>query len=441
MHREEKKETWTQKYRPKSLEDIVGHTTTIKKIREWAQSWKEGRPKKPLLLHGPPGAGKTTIVETLRKEYGWEILEVNASDTRNKENIEKILGSAATSRTLAGKKRLILIDEVDGLFRQDHGGTRAINRIIKESTNPMVLTANNAYEQKIKTIRTKCTAIELRKVHPSTISKVLAEIAEKEGVKAEKEALKELGKNSNGDVRAAINDFQALAQGKEELKKQDLGIMNNRNVEESIFNAVKQILKKKSFEESRESLKNLNENPDFTLKWIDENLPRQYKDKEDLHRGMKTLSKADSYLGRARKGRNYGLWRYASIMMGPGVSLSKKEEYRGYVRYGFPSIIKKLGSTKKERNTRKMIGSKVGKKCHVSTKAAVINYIPLLTQLIKKEEEAINLTAYFGFNQEELTFLGAEKPEEVTEKAEKLITEQVSQGKKKKTPQKNLNHF
>lgn len=449
------KTTWADQYKPTSLNEIVGHATTVKKVRQWAESWKQGKPKKPLLLHGPPGSGKTAIVEALKQEFDWEMLEVNASDTRNKENVERVLGSAAVSSTLSGKKRLILIDEVDGLYRKDHGGTRAINRILKEATVPIILTANDAYAKKIRSIKNKCTDVKLRKVHPATIAKLLHKVAEDQGIKADKETLKKVAKNSNGDIRSAINDFQALAEGKEEIKEDELNIMVSRNIEESIFNAMKEVLKKKSFEKSKESLRNLNENPDFVLKWIDENIPRQYEKEKDLQKGFEALSRADIHMGRARRTRNYGLWRYASVMMGPGVSLAKEEEYHGYVRYGFPSLIRKLGSSKKERNIRESIASKIGEDCHVSVKTAIKDYLPMFKELMKEEEKAIGLTAQFEFNQEELEFLGINKTDKIIEEAEKIRAKNLVQEKTFKESrdsskenssngglsQKSLNHF
>ncbi len=436
------KETWADEFTPKSLDEIVGHATTVKKIREWVEAWEKGKKeKKPLLLHGPPGSGKTAIVEAISSEYNWETLEMNASDTRNKENIKRTIGDASKSRTLSGKKRIILIDEVDGLYRQDHGGTRAINKIIKESNSPIILTANNAYEQKIKSIRSKCELIRVKKVHPSTIAKLLGKIAEKKEIEADEETLKEIAKSSDGDVRGSINNLQALAQGKKKLGKEEAKLMGTRNKKTKIFKAMKKILQKRGFEEAHQALKDLDENPDFTLKWIDENIPRQYEKPEDLEKGFEQLSKADIYLGRVRNRQEYGLWRYANILMGPGVSLAKQEEYSGYTRYKFPSLIRKLGSTKSERNIRESIARKIGRKCHVSVNTAIKDYLPMLKEMMNNKEKRIQLTAEFNFTEDELELLGVSQRKRTIKKANKIRGEHLQEQRNERNHMKENKSF
>jgi len=435
-----KKETWADQFTPKSLKEIIGHVTTVKKIKKWIEAWENGEKKtKPLLLHGPPGSGKTATVEAIASEYDWEILEMNASDTRNKENIERKLGDASKSLTLTGKKRLLLIDEVDGLYRQDHGGTRAINKILKETNFPVILTANDAYNQKIKSVRSKCELIKVRKVHPSTIAKLLKRIAEQKNIKTNEETLKEIAKNSNGDVRGAINDFQALAEGRNDLKKEDIDITGKRNKKIEIFKAMENVLKKRGFQKAQESLMNLDEDPDFTLKWIEENIPQQYEKPEDLDKAFKRLSRADIHLGRVYKRQKYGLWRYANVLMGPGVSLAKEKEYHGYTRYKFPSLIRKLGSSKSSRSTRDSIAEKIGKKCHVSIKTAKRDYLPMFKQMMKDKEKRINLTAEFNFNEKELKLMGVSQRKRTIKEAEKIIGKQIKEKGKEKSRHKKKN--
>ncbi len=451
-------QTWADKHAPEKLSDVVGHTTTVKKVREWAENWKKGKAKKPLLLHGPPGSGKTAIVEAVSNEYNWELLELNASDKRNKESIEDIAGSASTSNTLSGKKRLILFDEVDGLFRQDYGAAGAINQVIKDSSFPIILTANDAYDKKLKTIRRKCQKVEVKKVHPSTIAKLLGKIAKEKEIDIEKDTLKKIAKSSDGDVRGAINDLQALAEGKKELNKDETEIMGKRRKKESIFKALKQILKKRDFQGSMDALKDLDEDPDFILKWIDENLPKEYEEPQELHQGFEKVSKADRYLGRVYNRQNFGLWRYANALMGPGVSLAKEQEKSGYTKYQFPSLIRKLGSTKSERNTRESIASKIGERCHVSMKTAINDYIPMIEEMMNEKDKRIRLTAQFDFTEKELKLLGVSQRKRTLKKAKKLkedyISGKITQGeekseKKKETedngetdcPQRSLNQF
>jgi len=88
--------------------------------------------KKHILLVGPVGSCKTSAIYTIAEELDYEVLELNASDVRNKGNVEKIIGEACKQISLFGKKRLILIDEAEELSGiYDRGGSSAIYSIIQ----------------------------------------------------------------------------------------------------------------------------------------------------------------------------------------------------------------------------------------------------------------------------------------------------------------------
>ena len=59
---------WTDKYRPKTLDEVVGNNKEKALIQKWVDNWKAGNPQKPLLLVGPPGIGKTQIMEQIARE-------------------------------------------------------------------------------------------------------------------------------------------------------------------------------------------------------------------------------------------------------------------------------------------------------------------------------------------------------------------------------------
>ena len=157
-------ELWTDKYFPKSLSEFIGNSEIVKALDSWANEWNSGKQGKPLLLYGQTGSGKTALAHLIARINGWQVFELNASDFRTKEIIERLAGAAALNASFTGKPRLVLLDEIDGLQSSDKGGAAAIVNVLKQSQNPVVLTANEIYsEKKLALIGAVCTVIEFQK--------------------------------------------------------------------------------------------------------------------------------------------------------------------------------------------------------------------------------------------------------------------------------------
>src|SRR5512136_787242 len=149
---------WTEKYRPKSLSQIVGNEYAVSSMRRWGESWRRGSPRlKALVLRGEPGIGKTSAALALAKDMGWDFIEMNASDHRNAASIKAVAGAGSANQTFSasgeflsssrGKRKLIILDEADNLFgHEDSGGAKAIVDTIRESGQPIVLIVNDFYE-------------------------------------------------------------------------------------------------------------------------------------------------------------------------------------------------------------------------------------------------------------------------------------------------------
>ncbi|MDD1757928.1 MAG: AAA family ATPase, partial [Methanotrichaceae archaeon] len=135
---------WSEKYRPTSLDAVLGNNKAISELREWGIAWERDEPIiKGVILYGPAGIGKTSSALALALEFNWDYIEMNASDIRTASMIQRIAGPASRSSTFSGRRRLIILDEADNLHgTADRGGASAMLHLVKETDQPLILIAN-----------------------------------------------------------------------------------------------------------------------------------------------------------------------------------------------------------------------------------------------------------------------------------------------------------
>ncbi len=380
--------SWTEKYRPKKLENVAAQGRALKDVRKWAKKWEKGNPEnKALLFYGPPGTGKSATAHALAEKMDWDLIEMNASNKRTKKEIEKIGGSAAKMGTLTGggRKRLIVLDEADNVHgNADRGGNRAISSLLKETNNPVILIGNDRYEMP-KSIRNKVKEVNFRRLRQSSIAKALRQIAKNEGIDADEEVLQELGDRANGDLRSAINDFQAIAEGREKVEKEDIAT-KDRDRSYDIFKVLGKIKKTRDAEEARQVLMDFDETPEEAIDWIEENLPKMMGNIPDLADAYEKLARADIFLGRTRRKQDYHYWKYAADLMSAGVALAQKGK-GGKGRFSYPGSRKTYGRTKKKRKIRDNLANKISENYHVSEQKAINDFFPYLSLVFSNDKE------------------------------------------------------
>ena len=403
---------WIEKYRPKILNKVIGQQNHINYLRKWSKEWENEIPnKRAIILYGQAGIGKTTIAHALAKENRWEILELNASNTRTNSVIQRVANSASKSVSFDSTfgKRLIIFDEVDNLHgNSDRGGAKAIVNIIKETLNPVILIANDFYKLDT-TLKSLCASLKFSNVDIKAIKTLLKDICEKEDIDADNKVLEQIAKNCNGDVRAAINDLESICIGKDHVSIDDVSDNNDkRNISETIFTFVDKVFKSNNIKEILESSSNINENPETTIHWFDENIPLIYKDTDELHEAYDLLSKADIFLGRVHKRQDYGMWKYANTLICGVGSIGKARS--GFVKYSSPKYWSKLKNSKSDRYIKKSIANKVGKLCHISTKKVLSDTLWFIKELMKNGEYSIIISYELGLTKDEIAYLFDCKP-------------------------------
>ena len=342
------------KYKPKSLKEIFGHDSQIQELKKYILQ------KKPVLIHGLTGIGKTAAIYALAKDLDYELLEINSSDLRNKEQIDTIVKNFLQQKSLFQKEKLVLIDEVDGINASDRGGLQELIKLFEDAEYPIVLIANNPWDSKFKTLRQKCKLIEFKKLSNELIFNVINNINKKEKLNISKELLNEISKNSKGDLRSAILDL--------ELAKLSDKNIDLREKKETIFNVLKEIFNK--HEINARIFDNLDEDLDEILLWLEENIPKEYENGE-LSKAFNALSKADVFRGRIRRWQYYRFLVYQSLLMQAGVSLAKEKENNKFTNYQRTSRILKIWIMNMKNAKRKEFVKSFAPQIHISPKKLI----------------------------------------------------------------------
>lgn len=369
------KNSLAEKYRAKKYEEIIGQPRAVEEIKNFLSEFPK---KKGLLLYGPAGTGKTSLVHVAAKMNNLEILELNASDLRNRLKLEEILKPATLQQSLFKKGKILLMDEVDGVTGSDIGGIPELIRILTETKHPIIMTCNDVWQSKLSQLRSKCKLAEMKALSPMTIAEILKKIAEKEGINKDSQFLFKIAQKSQGDVRAALNDLQSYAR----TEGIQVDLEEKRDVEDTIFMILRRIFKERRdflniFESTKLSL-------DEVLLWIEENIPREYKN-EALAKAYYALGKADIFRGRIYHNQYWRFLVYQNIFQSAGISYAKEEINQGFTKYEPPKRILKIWMNNQKIEKKKSISKKYAKLAHCSTHRALSDFTLIKPILLKPD--------------------------------------------------------
>ncbi|RLM57098.1 replication factor C large subunit [Halobellus sp. Atlit-31R] len=329
---------WTERYRPTTLSEVRGNNKARDAVREWAETWDDHR--EPVVLHGAPGVGKTSAAHALANDMGWDVVELNASDERTADAIERFAGRASRNATLAGAasgdssgRQLVVMDEADNIhYQYDRGGKRAVTRLLKDANQPIVLIANEYYEMS-NGLRNAAREIEFRDVSARSIVPVLRDILRKEGIEFESDALERIAEANSGDLRAAVKDLQATAEGTSRVTLDDV-TTGSRNRAVGLFEFLDAVLKEEPAQEALQTAYDVDETPDDLVKWVEDKVSLVYEG-EELTRAYEFLANADVWTSRVyTTDYDYSWWRYATDNLAGGVAAARDHTRGGWTRYG-----------------------------------------------------------------------------------------------------------
>ena len=396
---------FTHKYIAKSAKEIFGQDEVITKLKKFIINFSYEK-KNSVLIYGPSGTGKTSSVYAIANEMEYEVIEVNASNFRNAEQINQKVGNAIKQQSLFAKGKIILVDEIDGLSgHEDRGGIQAITKLIEDSSYPVILTATNPFDNKFSSLRSKSSMIEFKQLDYMPIFRILKRICEHEKIKFEEETLKALARRAGGDARAAINDLETLANENKELIKESLEELGNRNKIENIMSALNKIFKSTDLKIAISAFENVEEDLNEQLLWIDKNLPKEYTKPEELAKAYEMLSKADVFNRRIRRWQHYRFLVYINALITAGIASAKEEKHKELVAYKPTSRILKLWWAKQKAMKKKAIAEKIAAKTHSSKKEILKSTMPYLPIMFNNREMSRSLIENFNLDSEEVEWI------------------------------------
>ncbi|KAK4506807.1 hypothetical protein PRZ48_000540 [Zasmidium cellare] len=234
---------WTVRYAPQSLGQICGNKAPVEKLQRWLRAFPKNQRtgfKMPgpdgsggfraVMIHGPPGIGKTTAAHLVAKTEGYDIVESNASDTRSKKLVETGLKGVLSTTSLLGyfasgsneveasKKKLVLImDEVDGMSAGDRGGVGALAAICKKSQIPMILICNDRKLPKMKPFDFVTFDLGFRRPTTDMIRSRIMTIAFRENLNMPPNVINALIEGTGADIRQVVNMISTAKLDQEDM--------------------------------------------------------------------------------------------------------------------------------------------------------------------------------------------------------------------------------
>ncbi|SBT86436.1 replication factor C subunit 1, putative [Plasmodium malariae] len=444
---------WVEKYRPKNINELVGNNQNVLKLKNWLASWEDvcirGMKKQVTktfrgiyenvnarcaLLSGAAGIGKTTTAKIISEASGYNVIEFNASDERNKAAIEKISEMATGGYSIASlksrklSKTCIIMDEVDGMSSGDKGGSAAILKLIEKTKCPIICICNDRQNSKMRTLANKCYDLKFTVPNKNAVVKRLLEICKKENIMMEPNALELLWETTVGDMRQMLNTLQLLSKTYKRIQFLDLKKeLNNSNKNvQSLANPFEITLKLLNFHESsklkvREIMDLFFVDYELIPYFISENYTNVFNDNDKSPNSINKwnafaqisydLALADKIKYNMKTTMDFSLLPHFSILscVCPVMRIKLLKLFMSG-RINFPSAFGKISTFNKNKRLLNELCFNISYKLNVCPKYMVTSgflsyiYFKIMTPLLKNNiNEAIELMEEYNITREMIT--------------------------------------
>jgi replication factor C large subunit len=378
---------WSDVYRPTEIQDMVGNEEARIIVAKWLLKWVDG--SKPLFLIGPPGVGKTTIIKALANQYNYDLIEMNASDTRNKAVLTDTILPILRNRSLVAEKTLLFLDEIDGISgRQDAGGIESLLTLIKEPTVPIVMAAN-AKDTKLKALAKLCKVVEFGKVHPSLLLLYLDQILELKGIDMQFRDKINLIKSAKGDIRSLLNIVQAKISGYDATRNSSSVIDISQVIADfstsPTLEGAKQILMRidGGYSDPRFGQSAEERRKDILYAFFSSIITSDIESGK-MADALSVLSKCDIIIGRVSKNRHWTLLKYVHDILSYGLFSALTGQKVKYNQYSLPwpisapIIARRLG-------LREILVN-LAHRTHTSLSVLSATYLPYLLSILLSQK-------------------------------------------------------
>ncbi|KAF1750916.1 hypothetical protein GCK72_017467 [Caenorhabditis remanei] len=412
--------SWVDKYKPKRMDQLVGQNgekSPMNKLMDWLKNWarhnlgegakikkpkpppfmaqSDGTPFKAALLSGTPGVGKTTCAYMACQQLGFPLVEMNASDVRNKKHLEAKIGELSGSHQIEqffGVKKcvpqdnlkvhhVLIMDEVDGMSgNEDRAGISELIQIIKDSKIPIICICNDRQHPKIRSLANHCFDLRFSKPRVESIRSRMMTICSQEKLKIKVEELDELIELSGHDVRQTIYNLQMRsksADSKVSKKDQAWGP----------FEAARRLL------DSRTTLMEKQEMffVDYGIMplFVQENYLNMKNDKHSQLQAIRGIRKAADFISlgdlvdkQIRGGGSWKLLNEQSMLSAALPAMATGGHLKSMLQ--FPSWLGKNSTAGKKKRLLQQLVQHTHLKVSASTHSFATDYAPMLRQKITK---------------------------------------------------------